>query len=380
MKTVNKKMPGDCLKKASIALTLLLLFTPYVLASGHGTQTPTESYNAGQDKEGSNMLIEEIMRAIFIYGFAGVWMLFGGVSFSENFREVILANPSFNPQSASYNMGMSDLAYRMILTLDALYLVAILLTAVYMLFLSGSPEGKAKAKNLLKRLLLSMILFTLSPLVVELMLVSSQALSASLMDSVDMTGAKEVLQGGLWGSYWIFSKVGMTSLELAGGFFTSLFAMAWLPYILISLRYLLVVLFSIAFPLGVILYSFEFMRGIGRQILEQTILWIYMQVFLSLALIAISLSISFYGVVPSSEDLKLSGINFAIPPFGGPLGTLIAGGITLLIPVLTSYITSFFDSTFMATSILRFTLGAASYTLLIAVPFLMMRIMNNFLP
>jgi hypothetical protein len=212
------------------------------------------------------------------------------------------------------------------------------------------------------------------------MLVSSQSLSAAFMDSMDMTAAKEVLQGGLWGSYWIFSKIGMTSLELSGGFWTSLYAMAWLPYIIISLRYILVVFFCIAFPLGVILYSFEFMRGLGRKILEQTILWIYLQVFLSLAMVAISLSISFYGILPPGQDQKLSGVNIGLPSIGGGWTALIAAGITLVMPVLTSFLANFFDSTLGATSILRFTLGAASYALFIAVPFLMMRILHDFLP
>jgi hypothetical protein len=98
------------------------------------------------------------------------------------------------------------------------------------------------------------------------------------------------------------------------------------------------------------------------------------------AIVAIALSISFYGILPPGQDQKLSGINFAIPAMGGPWGALIAAGITLLIPVLTSFLANFFDSTVAATSILRFTLGAASYALLIAVPFLMMRIMHDFLP
>jgi hypothetical protein len=368
-------------KKTFVALTLLLLFSTFLSQICQAAdKTPYQDFTSGEDNEGSGMLVDQLIRAIFIYGVTGLWMLFGGISFSEHFREVIVANPSFSPMSPSYNSEMTNLVYRMVYTLDTLYILAIVIIGVYMMFLSGSPEGKARAKNLLKRVILSMILFTLSPLVLELMLVSSQSLSAAFMDSMDMTAAKEVLQGGLWGSYWIFSKIGMTSLELSGGFWTSLYAMAWLPYILISLRYILVVFFCIAFPLGVILYSFEFMRGLGRQILEQTILWIYMQVFLSLAMVAIALSISFYGILPAGQDQKLSGINFGIPAMGGPWGALIAAGITLLIPVLTSFLANFFDSTVGATSILRFTLGAASYALLIAVPFLMMRIMHDFLP
>lgn len=372
-KTTEKKMKGICVL---IAVALLIL-TQFTYASD--APLNPQSLSQGISKRGMAVAIDEIMRAIFIYINAGTWVLMYGTSFSDHFREAILSNPSYNPQSPSYNPAMSSLTNYLINLITPLYIVAIIATATYMLFLSGSPQGKEKSKELLKRIILSMILFYLSPLILEAMLVSSQSLSTALLDSVDLNNAREVLLGGLWGGYWVFAKIGMTSLELGGPFFMSTIAMSWLPYIIVLLRYILVTFFCIVFPLGVILYSWNLMRGLGRKILEQTIIWIFMQVFLSAAIVAISISINFYYIVPPDQDIKLSGVNFMIPPIGG-VGIILTIVSAFLLPYLTSFLASFADSTFLATSILRFTLGAASYALFVAVPFLMVRILNNFLP
>jgi len=82
--------------------------------------------------------------------------------------------------------------------------------------------------------------------------------------------------------------------------------MAWLPYVVIGMRHIMMTLFCMVFPVGIALYSFVFLRSIGRKILEQTIVWIYMQAFLSVTILVISLGAGYYYIVPDEYNEKLT--------------------------------------------------------------------------
>ncbi len=310
-------------------------------------------------------VVGPISRMIFIYSNMGAWMVMYGNSFSDHFQEIILANPSLNASSASYNPEIVDLMSVSIRLLLPAYLLTVVLTAFYMLFMSASPEGRFKAKALLQRLFISMIFLSLSPLIVQAMLDTSQYMSQAIIDQSDTAAAKEILQGGIWGAYWITSKIGMTDLELAIGFWTSIYVMAWMPYLIVSLRYIMVVMYSILFPIGIVLYSFVVFRGLGRKILEQSMLWIFMQVFFALIIMTIGASASFYNVLPDQDNIVLSGVNILPVPFMDQIFTEI---------------TSLLKIPFFSTNIIAFTLGSASYGLFFAVPFMMLRLLHKFLP
>jgi hypothetical protein len=255
-----------------------------------------------------------------------------------------------------------------------------------MIFISASPEGRANAKNLLKRLIVSMVFFSMSTLIIETMLVSSQSISSAIMGQADPANVRTVLEGGMWGSYIIFCKLGITDLEIAIPYWTALYVMAWLPYMVIGMRQIMMTLFCMIFPIGIALYSFVFLRGIGRKILEQTIVWIYLQAFLSVAILVISLGSSYYYLVPSEDNPKLT--NFPIPAVmdRGILalwewlpGVNQAASMdpTTFIPGLPA---SSWTPPLGITSILAFSIGSMAYALLVAVPFMMLRLLGHFLP
>jgi hypothetical protein len=54
--------------------------------------------------------------------------------------------------------------------LQIIYLVAIIFLAIYLIFLSGSPQGRVSAKDMLARLLIGMILVSQSPIIFQFML------------------------------------------------------------------------------------------------------------------------------------------------------------------------------------------------------------------
>ena len=320
-------------------------------------------------------IVDVAVRLIFQYDVVYPWLLMYGESFSNNYEKAILANPSLlDPSAEGYNpMITNAIAFSINLMLP-FYVMAIVLTGAYMIFISSSPEARGNAKNLLKRLIVSMVLFSMSPLIIEAMLVTSQNISSAIIGQADPSNVKMVLDGGIWGSYLIFCKLGITDLEVAIAYWTSLFVMAWLPYMVIGMRHIMMTLFCMVFPIGIALYSFVYLRDIGRKILEQTIVWIFLQSFLAVAILVISLGSSYYYLLPSGENPKLT--NFPVP-------AAMDKGILSLMEMLPGINLGASQTPVVIpgiTSILSFSIGAMAYGLLVAVPFMMLRLLNKFLP
>jgi hypothetical protein len=326
------------------------------------------------------------VRLFFQYNIVYPWIIRYGMSFPNNYEEAILSNPSIIDSSAKgYNPEMANAVGYSIRLMLPFYVMAIVLTAAFMIFISASPVGRAKAKNLLKRLVVSMIFFSMSPLIIETMLTTSYSISSAIISQADPDSVKMVLGGGIWGAYIIFCKLGITDLEIAIAYWTSLYVMAWLPYMVIGMRQIMMTLFCIVFPIGIALYSFVFLRDVGRKILEQTIVWIYLQAFLAVAILVISLGSSYYYLVPTEDNPKLTNnpIPFAMDQGmiklmewlpGVSLGpNLDPQPIPLLPPSIPFW-------HFGVTSILAYSIGSMAYALLVAVPFMMLRLLNKFLP
>ena len=349
---------------AAAGIVLMLLSDTYAEGILDKITKWTGNEGGGQEAVYKYLVVAVIYRIFFIYVYTWVFVIMRYCnSFPEHFSQVIVANPSFNASSASFNPGMSNMASVLIKLLIPFYLLAIALTAFYLLFSSGSPHGRAGAKSLLKRLIISMFFFSVSPYIAEILMATSQNLTQAILATADVNSVKEVLLGGVWGSFWIISKIAMTDLELGIPFWLSLYIMAWMPYVIICLRYILVTLFCMVFPLGVALYSFVFLRGLGRKILEQTLVWVYMQVFFALVIITIGAGIHLYDALPAPRIF--SGVNVIPIPGGSQLFQFIFNALNIQV---------------LSTNIIAFTLGAAANALIFAVPFMMVRLLNHFLP
>jgi len=82
-------------------------------------------------------------------------------------------------------------------------------------------------------------------------------------------------------SYWSGFPIFMIFSTLAVGMF-----------IVLILRFYMIVLWTIFFPVTVILYSFHLTRRMGVAMLEQTIQWIFMQVIVAFLLVSIAVAVA----------------------------------------------------------------------------------------
>jgi len=229
------------------------------------------------------------------YAIVSLDMSKSGISYLlQNLDKLVLMNP--NPGGGEV-LKYIGLFIRIVLPL---YLLGIVVTGFYLLLISGSPSGRARAKFLMRDLVVGMVAVSMSPWILQLFTdVSYQAANAILSqtDVGIVTGSMSALLGG---ESWNPAEhlcplcvlhMFVTFIEIELGYYTFLpfFLIVWGTLIFFFIRFGVVTLWMMIFPVSVFLYSFETTRDVGRNMLEQTLLWVYMQVFEAVILVAIAL-------------------------------------------------------------------------------------------
>lgn len=180
---------------------------------------------------------------------------------------------------------------KIISLLEPLYVTLIILTGFYLIFLSGSPQGRAKAKSALMWLLLSLTFITLTPFILTILFGISHSLSEGILARLPEN------------SEMIFSDL-VDYLLGRGSYFITLSETPSLPFlispyfilgailVMLNMRYFLLVIFSVLFPFTLLLYPFPPTRWIGRLLLEQTLIWTFSQIGIALVFITLALGIN----------------------------------------------------------------------------------------
>ena len=245
----------------------------------------------------------------------------------NNFPDLIV----FNPDAKGAEV-MGGLHFFLSL-IQPLYLLAITVTAFYLIFISGSPSGRAKAKSLMKSLIVGMIIISLSPVLLSALLNFSALSTKAIMGQADVsvvtdnlqnvfgTPENEGMSGIITDTILSDSTMGLagdptdlknvpnyiashtctlcimhwmaTFGEIELGYYTFLpfMLMIWGLGIYFFIRFAMITLWLIIFPLSMLLYSFETTKAVGRNMLEQTIMWIFLQIFNAVVIVAIALCI-----------------------------------------------------------------------------------------
>ncbi|GAG40930.1 unnamed protein product, partial [marine sediment metagenome] len=240
----------------------------------------------------SDQAVDELITLWIITSLKKTTIFFDSVY--RNLPSLILANPTV--ESVGPGLGFF---LKLVLPF---YILGILLTALYLLFLSGSPAGRSMAKGNLLKLIYSLILLSLSPSLLELLFFLSSSVTSYVMSVVDIEIALGILERATDGFYaMIVTLFGIwVKAEGAGGFFAASFSLTYyILYILIIGRFVFVTLFAMLLPLSMFLYSFYSTRVVGRTLFRQLLILTFIQVTWGIALVAIAIG------VPSLYTYKL---------------------------------------------------------------------------
>lgn len=316
---------------ALISLTLLYAFSLNVFSAsgnvasgkfgpdeGEDTVAYTEGAATDMAKESTSMMIR--------------WMV---------------RNPTVYDASASPpipDTGWRSITIVILKVLVVPYQILILLTGIYITYVSIIPRKRAFAKNYLLRLIVGLVLTTLSPVIYQVILEMEHFLLFELIRSGTTTGAGScaTVAGCPAGPDCVINcmdKIGklltflMTALFvwpltctigiLALIIIVFTFAVVWS-------RFVIVAAFGVIFPATVFLYMWNYTAGIGRKLMKYTFMWIFMPIVQALFLVV---------MVESAANLKTMQAGFLT--LGGFLGVLlsplimtgmlkVAGGVTAL--------------------------------------------------
>ena len=164
----------------------------------------------------------------------------------------------------TWNPDMDNIKYMMadfIELLMPLYIVALILTGFYLFFITGSPQGRARAKAMLLKLFISMTLVMAAPTLFGFLLDISAMLVNWVLNMV-------VIDFSPWILLFATTKVGLIWLLI-------LALILILVQFVFIIRYIFLFIMGAMFPIIIFLFFFELTRGIGKKLMRYTLATIF---------------------------------------------------------------------------------------------------------
>ena len=211
----------------------------------------------------------------------------------RNINGLILDNPTL------YQQDTQRLMDYFISLLQPLYVTIIIVIGIYLMFFSGTPAGRAKAKNSLWIAIFAIGLITASPHILMLFFSISKSISLLVLSlaPVDTEGpfihaADYMIQKG---TFIMSHRAEDYSMGDERGGIPILIA-TYIIFegilLLLKLRFYMVAVLALVLPFTITLYAFIPTRNIGKLLAEQTILWTLTQVAMAIVLIVIAIGIN----------------------------------------------------------------------------------------
>lgn len=199
----------------------------------------------------------------------------------KNLPYLILSNPDIEDISVGMKFFINITA--------PFYILGIIFTSFYLLFVSSSPEGRANAKQNLFNMFISLILVSLSPLLLSLLFYFSATATKFLLNVVDTKTAIETLFRAM---DWFYGKIWKAELLQTGGFGSGVLLGIYLAiyplfYLLTVGRYVFLVLLGMLLPLAILMNSFYATKGLGKTLWFQLIMVTSVQILWAVALAVI---------------------------------------------------------------------------------------------
>jgi hypothetical protein len=421
-------------------MVIALLLLPYLPIPSAKAANPWDQYKPWKKKEPVKDLRNyltvdhlEHLKLIMYLMLLGIYTESITTDLRLNLEAYVLLNPSPLDPSVLNVMNF------FIFNLQVAFILAIAATALYIIFAAGTPKKRARAKSMISRLVVGMLLVSVSPYIMNLFLNFTSGMTATLLNQTDSTIAATVYTDLLWKTYWpsvfiimipmvghsieqwshhaVGKKIendyvastldgkkdeiieGLLSegnpeaiiaenaakmmaeqekiirgetdpvkdifkgeakkygKEKRGGvldwgwlesqfqymkiaprpeqtfaFLMAEMALVFGLYGFLALRYIMLMIWTVLFPVSLFLSSFELTRGIGRNMIEQTIFWSILQIFYAVTIDVIAVG---FAILPLGFNYFGLGIQFAgISLFFISFFSVAAAILLMLTPIL----------------------------------------------
>jgi hypothetical protein len=222
----------------------------------------------------------------------------------RQFINLLLLNP--NPMSP----GVLSITKYFIALLGPIFVLATVASGIYMIFFSGSPNIRSRIKAILPGVIAAMLLVMLSPHILNALFFLSEELFTGIISQgprnamgILLPDKAEINPINYFMSK--FDRITWYSGEGSAPFlFISLLIVIGLLMVVIA-RYLLISLFVMIFPLTIFLYLFIPTRRMGKRLMEQTLVWIFLQVIEAITLVSVVTIVTIFAPFLVQEILIL---------------------------------------------------------------------------
>ncbi|MFZ2456349.1 MAG: hypothetical protein WAX07_07725 [Candidatus Altiarchaeia archaeon] len=228
-----------------------------------------------------------------------VWTKISNVKYEiyDNLPYFLLNDPQ--PGSPEIN----NISRYFISILEPLYVMAILITGIYLLFFSGTPQGRVRAKAMLISLIMGMVVISVSTYLIQLLFDTSNSLTKNILGQgpldVGFTYRKAVdyLNYRAIDFMWTNVLLGMPFMLLSLLITTGIF-------IMLAARYFFLIFLIIFFPIAIFLTLFPLTKTIGNILLRQLVFWAFLPSAYALMLVTIGVSSqNLTGVILEVSDI-----------------------------------------------------------------------------
>lgn len=225
---------------------------------------------------------------------------------TRNLPNLLRINPILLEEKEGENIpntAINNLTEAFIKLTIPFYILSVSLVGLYLLFVSGSPLGRARAKSSLIKLIISMGVIFLTIPIIDLLLDISDYLTANILELIDLSPGIDSLIDAVIGIEIMFLRIiifnywnALYLMLFSGIIFASVF-------MVIAVRYFMVIYFTVLFPVSILLFAFYFTRRIGAQMFRTTLAWIFLPPVMALLLVAIT--VARYTVPVIDDTVKL---------------------------------------------------------------------------
>lgn len=213
------------------------------------------------------------------------------ILFEHNLRSLIEQNPDVSHPS------IQVIVRNIISILEPICILALLISAFYLIFLSGAPWERATAKALVPNLIFAIIALPFSSYLLFVLF----SLSESLTKEIFMLSSADPLVMFTSSTNYLiekFSLLNELSLIASIPFIFLVMLSLLLPLLLFAIRYLLLAILSAIFPITLFLYLFIPTRFLGRRLMEFTFSFLFIQIVGAITLVAITALLLTLGKIP----------------------------------------------------------------------------------
>ena len=258
----------------------------------------------------------------------------------QHLPELILMNPEIMLETDGGefvgNTPVENFVNFFIRMTEPFYIIAILSIAFYLLFVSGSPLGRARAKSSLIKLIISMGVIMLTVPIIQLLIDVSEYVTGSVLALGETGPAIDAMRESINTMSWNFYVTCIFSYWNAVYMMVFAGVMFGGPLLLIAVRYYVIIMLTIMFPITVFMFAFYFSRRVGAQVFKETLAWIFIQPLMAIILVAISAAAY---TMPLMDDPSVSmafGLGAAMALLVSPLiATHVMDWMAMLMIMLT---------------------------------------------